>query len=321
MVQQNKIWTYADLTGTPVMEAQKKWKIYSFDPSGVALIDQGGFKIIDADGNQIKTTPENFKTPTGFFGTGTTFSEGFLRVDIDRKWGIMNNKGELVIEAIYDKISIVREGYAIGSKDGEFFTLTPAGVVNKIEQPGMKNFSPFHEGLAPIQTETEGWGFVNTSGKVVIAPQFLSVGYFNNGIAWAKTNDKMVGFINKKGDWVIAPKFQAANEIDTKSGLALVRLNDKWQYTDASGKMTEMDKYDKLYSFSEGLAMAKLGEGVGFIAPNGTWAIEPQFSAAHPFVNGMARAQKDDKWGVIDRSGKWVIEPKFDALKDPVILK
>lgn len=321
MIQQDRIWTYADLSGKPIMEGEKRWKIYSFDPSGVALVDNRGFQIIDADGNRVKTNPESFKTTTGFFGMGTTFSEGFLRVEIDRKWGMMNNKGELVIQAIYDKISIVQDGYAIGTKDGEFFTLTPGGKANKIDHPEIKNFSPFLEGLAAIQTSSDGWGFVNTAGKMVITPQFASVGYFSNGIAWAKTNDKTVGFIDKNGAWVIEAKFQVAKEMDPKSGIALVRMNDKWQYTNSSGKLTEMDKYDKLYSFSDGLAMAQKGDSIGYISPDGTWAIEAKFSAAKDFVNGLARAQQNDKWGVIDKKGNWVLEPKFDALKDPVILK
>lgn len=322
MVQQDRIWTYADLSGKPVVEGQKRWKIYPFDPSGVALINNRGFQIIDADGNQIKTNPESFKTPTGFLGTGTTFSEGYLRIDLNRKWGMMNNKGEMVIEAIYDKISSVNNGYAIASKDGEYFTLSPGGEVNKVEHPGIRNFSHFQEGLAPIQTEENGWGYINTAGKVVIEPQFASVGYFSDGLAWAKTHDKTVGFINKTGSWAIDPIFQAAKEMDPESNLALVRVNDKWQYCNPSGDLMAYDQYERLYSFSEGLAVAKVeGDKVGYIAPDGSWAIEPKYTAGHAFVNGMARVQQDEKWGIINRSGEWIIEPTFDALKDPVIFK
>ena len=51
------------------------------------------------------------------------------------------------------------------------------------------------------------WGFVNTSGKVVIQPKYLNPGFFSEGLAGVTDNFGNSGFINKKGEWALSPKY------------------------------------------------------------------------------------------------------------------
>ena len=88
--------------------------------------------------------------------------------------------------------------------------LTEAGD-GKEKKHKIKDFS---EGLSPFANASKQTGYFNTEGKVVIEPQFHSVGYFSAGLAWAKTSEGKVGFINKKGEWVIKAEFDAAKEFE-----------------------------------------------------------------------------------------------------------
>ncbi|MBM4275232.1 MAG: WG repeat-containing protein [Deltaproteobacteria bacterium] len=54
-------------------------------------------------------------------------------------------------------------------------------------------------------------------------------------------------------------------------GLAAVKLEGRWDFTDRQGRMVTSRRFDGAYQFSEGLA----------------------------------RVKKDEKWGYIDRTGKW----------------
>lgn len=61
----------------------------------------GNYKILSLDGTVIETP-----VMKDISGTGT-FSHGYSSVKIKGKWGIMNSKGELVVQPTYDEITIL----------------------------------------------------------------------------------------------------------------------------------------------------------------------------------------------------------------------
>jgi hypothetical protein len=62
-------------------------------------------------------------------------------------------------------------------------------------------------------------GFINSSGKVIIEPQFAAAGNFVNGLAPAR-KDGYYGYIDTTGTFVIPPTYDYANDFD--HGLAKV---------------------------------------------------------------------------------------------------
>lgn len=46
-----------------------------------------------------------------------------------------------------------------------------------------KGVNLFSEGLAPVQNEYNKWGYIDTTGKLVITCQWKYAGDFRNGIA------------------------------------------------------------------------------------------------------------------------------------------
>ena len=80
----------------------------------------------------------------------------------------------------------------------------------------------FSEGLAPVRDDqTEKWGFIDTSGRMAIQPQFderwvgpegylLTTEGFHQGLA-AVGQDGKWGYIDKSGKMVIPAQFSWAN--------------------------------------------------------------------------------------------------------------
>jgi hypothetical protein len=62
---------------------------------------------------------------------------------------------------------------------------------------------PFNEGLAAVKTD-DGWGFIDTTGKLVIEPQFDNVGSFQDGLAFVSILGKEA-YITKSGAFVVDP--------------------------------------------------------------------------------------------------------------------
>ena len=118
-------------------------------------------------------------------------------------------------------------------------------------------------------------------------------------------------------------------ETAKESPLFLVKVDGKWGYIDAAGKVVIQPRFDEAYGFSEGLACANIGGGWvttkieggsttdfqggqwGYIDATGKFVIETKAAEVNDFSEGLAAVKIGDKWGYIDQSGKMVIEPQF----------
>jgi hypothetical protein len=68
----------------------------------------------------------------------------------------------------------------------------------------------------------------------------LQVGQFNNGLLAFKNKEGYWGFINQSGKTVIAPKYTAINPF--KNNVALVVLNGRFGFIDTKGKEYFIDR-------------------------------------------------------------------------------
>lgn len=188
----------------------------------------------------------------------------------------------------------------------------------------------FSEGLmavrAPFSYDDEGnrvspgWGYIDTTGELVIAFQFHYASFFRDGRA-AVLMDGLWGFIDHSGEVIIPYQFQfLSGQADFfyipqfSDGLARVNIGDAWDwyspditwsYIDLYGEMVIPDTYRPPVSepynrgnihrqafpssrdFSEGFAAVAHGEGTDW----------------DPIDNR--------RWGFIDEDGRIVIPIEF----------
>jgi hypothetical protein len=312
-----KEWGYIDEKGEFIIEAKYR-KCYKFS-EGYAPIYQGKkFFFINEKGAQLNTELTDFRLKSAFGFGLLGFEDGMVPVLVEKQWGYINTEGKTAITPQYLKASKFNGGFAVVKKEDNFIIVNKTGTETVI--PEIIDLRHFSEGLAPFKSTDKKFGFINTSGEKAIPAQFASVGYFFDGLAWAKTLDRKIGFINKKGEWVIQPQFVAAKDFDVKSGLAMVKDNEKWLYTDKFGNTITV-LADKINSFSNGLAKGKKGEKIGYFNKEGKWVIEPKFEGGRDFNNGFAAVKQDGKWGFIDEKGEWAVQPTFGTVKDMELIK
>jgi hypothetical protein len=181
----------------------------------------------------------------------------------------------------------------------------------------------FSDGLALVGTATDGWGYIDTSGRLLIEPQFYSGVGFSEGLAAICTGDKW-GFIDKAGRIVIEPRYEDVSPFS--EGVAVALTEDSSLLIDRTGKTilsrSTDDIFLKVYEdsrFSEGLAVAydNAEEKYGFIDRNGQFIIEPMYDEAAPFSEGLARVavveDGEQKLAFIDRAGRFAIRPRFNT--------
>ncbi|HEU5181157.1 MAG TPA: WG repeat-containing protein [Candidatus Polarisedimenticolia bacterium] len=97
---------------------------------------------------------------------------------------------------------------------------------------------------------------------------------FSEGMARVKIGEKY-GFINTSGKIVIPAQFEDAD--DFSDGMARVQKSGKWGYVDKSGQLEIPLEYDLATSFGDGLALVKDGKKRGWIDKNAQFVIPAKF--------------------------------------------
>ena len=98
----------------------------------------------------------------------------------------------------------------------------------------------FVDGLALVQvgdSETGKWGYIDTTGQMVINPRFDSANSFSEGFAAMRIGDYLtgkMGFIDTTGQIVVTPQFvpktrfsRWGHKYQYQEGLAAVRVADE----------------------------------------------------------------------------------------------
>jgi hypothetical protein len=118
------------------------------------------------------------------------------------------------------------------------------------------------------------------------------------------------GYVDARGKLSIPPKFDFALPFSEER--AIVRAGDRRAIINIRGNEISTPPLQDVESFREGFATFRTDHGYGYLDLNGQIAIPPQFAAADSFCEGLAAVRRDDRWGYIDKSGKWIIRPAFE---------
>ncbi len=146
-----------------------------------------------------------------------SFSEGLAAIATHGKAGYMDKSGNLVIGAMFEDAQDFREGLAA--------VKVPVDLI----------WCPA-EATGSRQGSTRKYGYIDKTGKMVIAARFEYAGSFSEGLA-AVSNCSRTGFIDKSGNLVIPMQFDEAFAFH--HGLAQIRemQNGTFGYVDRTGKM------------------------------------------------------------------------------------
>lgn len=152
-------------------------------------------------------------------------------------------------------------------------------------------FGRFSNGLAPVHKggQPRLWGFVDRTGKVVIAPAFLMVGTFSEGLVPIVTDavnwDRAWGYADTMGQVVIAPAFRRAESFS--EGLAVVETLAWVENPYKPGGIIRELKF-------------------GYIDRTGAFGIPAWFHRAGPFRDGIAYVDEGGIHGFIDKTGRYI---------------
>lgn len=311
-------------------------------------IDQTGKVVIPPQFEEVKC-----------FCSGGWQNEGLIAAKVKGLWGYINVKGDIVIPPQFTQVLPFSQGLAlvnlggsfsaaISTKNGQWLYIDKQGKsVMRVKQlgPYMPSFwMGFSEGLAlfleggtsfnPTFANAK-YGFIDTSGEVVIPAQFDTAWPFKRGVALVtikettKNNpnieNTIIGLIDNTGKFLFKIKAESISYsiLSSADGYSVIGVGGKNYIIDQAGRVEfETSSYINSF-FSEGMLAVYDAGKCRYVGRNGKVIIESFFESCMDFEGGLATVQVDKKydqetgevledvWGSINTKGEWIIQPKF----------
>ncbi len=212
----------------------------------------------------------------------------FMVHQYDGKEGIIDKTGAWLLKAEYDSIIPLATDVDMGYS-----------TVHTQDRASYKDsfFTVEKDGL---------FGLCNHYGKTILPAKFERILSFQNGHAAIKVGDKY-GFCDSSGNIVIKPEFDFVTAYDK---IIAVKKGNLWSFIDATGKPLAAQAVDGVIHSARGVWLAGglgpvlKGNKVGYLNEQGQFAINPQFSWGMAFAHGFAPVFDGTYWHYIDTSGK-----------------
>ncbi len=203
---------------------------------------------------------------------------------------------------------------------------------------------PSPEFLYPI-IENGKWGFIDSTGHVIIEPRYARVMEFRNHVSWV-LGDSGWTLIDRRGhlvsgsfDSVIAlphpddvrltednrsMHFRPVWTIEYRHGGTYsypMKKGGRWGLIDDHGRMVLPPHFEETGRWADGLAWYREGDRYGFLDSGGVVRIPAQFLRVSDFRDDRAWAATENGLGLIDRDGNWILPPKKSRVDASIFIR
>ncbi|WP_179281038.1 WG repeat-containing protein [Paenibacillus sp. XY044] len=163
------------------------------------------------------------------------------------------------------------------------------------------------------------WGYINTSGKMVIAARYEDAADFQkNGLATVREDGKY-GLIDQAGVWIVPPTYDSIRPFSEHR--AIVTEGDAYRLIDEQGKVVTRRAYSYISDMREGRSVFRgtdhAGETkhpgrYGYLDSQGYEIIPARYGEAGDFGNGRAWVKiRDGGYALIGLDGRSLNEYEF----------
>lgn len=266
----------------------------------------------------------------------TTSVSSYYPVFTNEKWGVINEKGDIVIEPKFDEmitipnknkdIFICMENVnydentynvkVLNSKNKEVFT--EYDLVEAIENIDNSNNMWYEENVLKVR-KGEFYGLIDLSGKEILKPKYQEInslkGTKNSLII--KQNDKL-GLSDNKGNVIIEPEYKEIKSIQEnyQNGYIVVDQDNKYGIIDFTSQVIIDASYEDIKQIT--------GNHMYVIKQDGKWKlINSKKETLIEDVNEVTQIledkiviKKDNKYGVLQASGEEKIKPEYEELSN-----
>ena len=256
-----------------------KYERLNFNESEKQIKFTGKYGIIDSSGNEIISPSLDIIFQVFRNYTLAGIGEGHLvfnnwpegkEISFQGKMGVIKHDGKVIVPFDYNKIRMINSGnmpYWLAFDDQNRSFLYHDSTLLELRND-IDEISDFSEGRAKILVDLK-YGFIDTSGKVVVSPEY----------------DKAK---------------------DYHSGRAFTKKGDQYLWIDTNGNKIESHEeiiFEEVGPFSEGYSRVRVFDEFGYIKQDSSFYKYPRFLEATPFFNQLASVSTSEKFGYIFTDG------------------
>lgn len=308
----------------PVGKFENEWKYGYMNTEGKVVIDyqfnsagpfKDGLAVVEKDHKDVIVDKTGkIAIDTTMYDSIESYISGLFVVRMGRKKGLLDIKGNEVVECIYDRIMIENDKFGnevffdtiVVNNDGKYGVidrngkeLIPCKYVRcesfmdglaLIEKPKVENTNSYYDQRNTLT------GYVDINGEETIPCQYIFGQYFSDGVAWVTKSSSQIELIDKSGKTIASGDFY--NPHPFSEGLSMVEMDNNYCYVNTEGKVVINTGYDG-EDFSEGLAAVYDGWKYKLIDKNGNEVFNNKYEEISPFINGYAKTTLEGKVGLL----------------------
>jgi WG containing repeat len=268
-------------------------------------------------------------------------------------YGVINKRGEVIIEPKYSFIELTNSGYirvsnysdliaiydSLGKEvlpfkyqyiENNIANITRIIVAGNDNKVGVINASNL-EAIIPLQyrniykqneyyiaEKNEGnTGVLNSDGKIIIPFIYSSISHddFDNTFQLINQNQYLVTNVNSD---TLFYDSTYTSYLRFKNGLIPYPKGAFYGYINYKKEFVINDEYKFAQPFSDSVAVVYKDGFYGVIDAKGKIRLPFKYHSLESFINGLAVFSKDDKFGILDKSGNVVLQPIYDEVIENV---
>ena len=177
-----------------------------------------------------------------YFNKEGSFGNGYIVFKtITSKYGLLNPRGQMVLDSIYDDIRGMSEGRVSFYTNGKWGIADSTGRI--IIPPSFDDAVNFSEGLAAAYLKSK-CGFIDKTGKWVVPPSFDNAVYFHNDFAHVTIGEKS-GVINKSGKFMISCEYNFLSAVEA-NGCFSFKEDNNFGVIDTTGRELTKAQFESL---------------------------------------------------------------------------
>ena len=276
-----------------------------------------------------------FATPDGNTETKIV-ANSYITVFSNNKWGVINSKGETIIDPTYDDMIVIPDptkavfiyqsnvnlqdgtydSKAIDDKGEDLFTSYEK--VEALQNVDSSNYVTYDTNVLKVYRDGK-YGLINFNGTEILSTLYDSI-YPLPGVknSFVTLKDGLYGLVDNSGNVIIDNLYTAITSLTNKyeDGYVVKDQNGNYGLINYSKKQVLECKYSEIKNVcGNNLYVVKENGKLELINQDGNVLINSGFDDIKSIDSGNVIFVKGNKYGVMTKEGTVLIEPNYDELK------
>ena len=251
----------------------------------------------------------------------TPFSHGRASVDFVSGQGVIDTQGDWIVKpfkrgGIKLRLTRINDDLYVFSTHPKHYEPSRYGLVNS------RGHELYHTNHALIDNGHSLWerneqgryGLISYTGRRLLDTKYDTISALQEGKIYTYEREGKYGILSWDGK-VLQDLNNNFEELHPMSDEFLgVKINGKYGFTDAWGRLRIANRYDSVTHFMSDMAAVKMLGRWGYIDKSERLVVQPHFEGAYPFRGKAAIVKKDQRYGMVNTQGRLVVPTVYDRI-------